>query len=293
MRRFLLASALLLLAPGARAELPGGPRCTTGPHSGTYDGDAETATQITCDELRRSGAQGEYEVTVSKLGSATFLGVRDAAGETRRLQISGLEEVPLAAGRLADAMAQHASVKSTLDVENVVEDDQRVARKIRGDALAGIGLGGMHVPGESALAMPVFNLRGAYETVNLAVAADLRVGKSTAESTQQEVTALSIGGGVRYFFLRTDVTPFAGGGLSYTALDYNYDWRGSANGIGAYAEAGVEALRTHKGHLNLDMRLEVPFYDVRLSRYSATGSESRAVYAMPVSFALAYSYRGL
>jgi hypothetical protein len=289
-------AALFLVARRADAEAPPGARCTTGPHSGTLDdGEAETATQITCEELARVGARGDYEVTVSKLGSATFLGVRDASGQARRLQIAGLEEVPVAAPRLAQALAQGSSVKSTVDVENVVEDDQRVPKKIKGEALAGIGLGGMHVFGTEQLAMPVFNLRGAYETVDFAVVADLRAGKSSASESSggQEVTALAVGGGARYFFTHTDVSPFAGGGLSYSALDYSRDWSGTRDGIGAYAEAGLEALRTHKGHLAFDMRLDVPFYNVRLSRYATAKPETRTVYAMPISLALAYSYRGI
>jgi hypothetical protein len=271
--------------------------CTTGAHSGTFDGEAETATQITCDELRRVGAHGAYEVTVSKLGSATFLSARDASGETRRLKIAGLEEVPVAAPRLAEALAHRSDVKGTLQVDNVVEEETREYRKQKGEAFGGLGLAGMHVFGANALAMPAFNLRGAYETLDFAAVADLRVGGTTSDSAKQDASALSIGAGGRYFFTRSDLSPFAGGGLSFTAVTYKGDWEGDANGIGAYAELGVEALRTHKGRLSFDLRVEVPFYTVNLSRYtySETGSstDKRTVYAMPITFALAYSYRGL
>jgi hypothetical protein len=291
---FWVLSAVWLVALPVFAE-DGAPalRCTTGAHSGTYDGEAETATQITCDELRRVGARGDYEVSVSKLGSATFLSVRDPTGESRRLQIGGIEEVPIAAPRMAEALVQRTSVKSTQQVDNVVEEETRTYRKQNGEALAGIGLAGMHVFGADAFAMPAFNLRGAYETLDFAVVADLRIGGTTNDSAKQHVSALSIGAGARYFFSRGDVTPFAGGGLSYTALSYSYDWEGDASGIGAYAEAGIEALRTHKGRLAFDMRVEAPFYQISLTRYASGGSDERKVYAMPVTFGLAYSYRGI
>jgi hypothetical protein len=306
-----VATALLVTAPALADEAPAPPAgapalsCTTGAHSGTYDGEAETATQIVCDELRARGARGAFQVTIAKLGSATFLSVSDPTGETRRLQLSGIEEVPVAAPRLAESVLERTSVKSTQKVDNIVGDDQREYKKQKGEMLAGLGMAGTHVFGDGTLAMPAFNLRGAYELLDFAAVADLRYAGTTSSSATQDASLFSLGGGVRYFFLRSDLTPFLGGGMSYTAVNYDGDWSGSASGMGAYFEGGVEALRTHKSRLAFDLRVELPFYSVALTNgggghydpetynWVSGTTQKRTAYSVPVSFAIAYSYRGI
>ncbi len=283
----------------ARAEGPadGVLSCATGPHSGTFDGEAETATEMVCAELRHAGARGPHVVTVSKLGAATFLSVTDGAGDSRRLQIAGLEEVPVAAPRLATAVTRKTSIAATQQVDNIVDEEQRVLKTQRGDMLAGAGLGAMHIAGAAML--PAINLRAAYETTSFAAVADLRYGFG---SESNDSSALTLGIGGRYFLGKRDIAPFVGGGMSYssqsfdTRSDGNYGrWYGSNGGAGAYGELGVEALRTHKSRLALDLRADVPFYVVSLEH--STGArdamQRKSIYSVPISFALAYSYRGI
>jgi hypothetical protein len=294
--------AALLAAAPARAEAPTAPpvSCETGPHSGTYDGEAETVTEMVCVELRHASAHGPHVVSVSKLGSATFLSVTDATGDTRRLQIAGLEEVPVAAPRIATAVTQKTTTSATQQVDNIVDEDQRVLKRQKGEMLVGLGLAGLHAG--SASVLPAVNLRGAYETTSFAVVGDLRYAFATQNS---DATVLTLGLGGRYFFGKNDVAPYLGAGLSYTNQNigtnssrYDGNWFGSNDGVGGYAEAGIEALRTHKSRLAFDLRGDVPFYGLKLERFTTTSStqeltQKKTIYSVPVSFALAYSYRGI
>ena len=296
-----LALTLLAASP-AHAEGPseGALSCATGPHSGTFDGEAETVTEMMCVELRHAGARGAHVVTVSKLGSATFLSVTGPTGDSRRLQIAGLEEVPVAAPRLATSVTHKTTLAATQEVDNIVDEEQRVLKTQRGEMLGGAGLATMHIAGAAML--PAINLRAAYETPTFAAVADLRYGWATEAN---DASALTLGLGARYFFGKRDIAPFVGGGMSYSSQSYGprsagYDdaWYGTNNGVGAYTELGVEALRTHKSRLAIDFRVDVPFYAVSLDRSFSTASgqdvtQRKTIYSVPLSLALAYSYRGL
>jgi hypothetical protein len=294
---------VLLAAAPARAEGPpdGVLSCATGPHSGTFDGEAETVTEMVCTELRHAGARGAHVVTVSKLGSATFLSVTDKTGDSRRLQIAGLEEVPVAAPRLATSMTHKTTTAATQEVDNIVAEEQRALKTQKGEGLAGAGLATMHIAGAAML--PAINLRAAYETTNFSAVGDLRYGWATEAN---DASAFTLGIGGRYFFGKRDIAPFAGGGMSYSSQSFGprssgYDnaWSGSNSGVGAYTELGVEALRTHRSRLAIDFRADIPFYAVSQSRsfYGSSGLETstqhKTIYSVPLSLALAYSYRGL
>lgn len=298
----LTSVAAALAAAPAHAEPPPAAAltCETGPHSGTYDGEAETVTEMVCVELRHAGARGHHVISVSKLGSATFLSVTDATGDARRLQIAGLEEVPVAAPRIATAVTHKTTTEATQQVDNIVDDDQRVLKRQKGEMFGGLGLAGMHVGGTSML--PAVNLRGAYETTSFAAVGDLRYAFATDNS---DVTVFTLGLGGRYFFGKNDVAPYLGAGLSYTNQTlgkssgrYDGGWYGKNDGVGGYAEIGLEALRTHKSRLAFDLRGDVPFYGLKLERSSSPSgrqevTQRKTIYSVPVSFALAYSYRGL
>jgi hypothetical protein len=68
----------------------------------------------------------------------------------------------------------------------------------------------------------------------------------------------------------------------------NSSFDGSGSGISAFAEFGVEALRTSRTRLTLGVRLNVPFYNATMdSRWDATTQTNSkdSKYIMPTTFA--------
>ena len=98
--------------------------CHVGEHEGFDDADARTSTDLFCGELVSHHApRGEYDVRFGKLGSRVLFSARERTnGEERRVLIQSIEEVPLAAGRLVEALAEKKTVAETQSVDNVVVD---------------------------------------------------------------------------------------------------------------------------------------------------------------------------
>jgi hypothetical protein len=98
----------------------------------------------------------------------------------------------------------------------------------------------------------------------MAIGGDLRVGSRSQgdgcySSTQQDnprsgpFASLSVG--ARYFSSLDDITPFVGGGLSWSGISAEKgSFDGSGTGMSAHVDAGVEFLRTHKTHLSIGLR---------------------------------------
>jgi hypothetical protein len=95
-----------------------------------------------------------------------------------------------------------------------------------------------------------------YEMSRLEAGFDLRGGGASSGG----FFACSIG--ARRFISQGDVNPYFGGGLAWSVFSFNpaYGSNASGSGLGAYAGAGVETLRTHHGHLAVGLRLDVPFF---------------------------------
>ena len=104
---------------------------------------------------------------------------------------------------------------------------------------------------------------------------------------------LDVGG--RYYLLPGDVSPFVGAGISLAYL--NLIRENAANldggGLGAYAAVGLEAFRSSRVALTMNLRADAPFYEVEAkgaTRYvvSGTGTSTtldpgEAKYVVPVS----------
>ena len=111
--------------------------------------------------------------------------------------------------------------------------------------------------------------------------------------------AWSIGG--RYFFNKRNISPYVGGGLAIVNTSYETkvrigeriglsffgekeEWRyyddyesESDSGLGAYGVVGIEALRLTESRLNLELRIDRPFFSL----------ESQDI--MPITFGISFS----
>ena len=228
----------------------------------------------------------------------------------RQLTLANIEEMIPATPRLVDALVHNKPIEDTVDMETVTEQEARELRKIAGESLWNIGIFGTFVPGTDIAAEPGFEYGWSYETPSYAVGTQFRtsgrdavegtVGAGIQDSEPEGFSffAWSIGG--RYFFNKRNISPYVGGGLAIVNTSYETnvrireriglsffgeeEWRyyddyesESDSGLGAYAVVGIEALRLTESRLNLELRIDRPFFSL----------ESQDI--MPITFGISFS----
>jgi hypothetical protein len=293
-------SASPTVPPAAPPAVPGAYRCTLGDHSGVDPDSAATAASIVCAEVAARGPQAgaTYVVYLRRLGRSGVLALeqRDSAGNLvgqRQVTLQSIEETTVAAPRLADALLKGVPIEGTQRVDNLLEQETREQKRKWGATYWGPGIGGTALPGGVRLVAPTFVLAVYHETDDVAVGGDLVASKQEShndDGKDASFTALSVGG--RYFLSDGDLTPFVGGGSSWSWVSLSDgDWHGEADGFSLHAEAGIEALRMYKTRLVVGVRATLPVYRVepeRLYSWTPGSSEPTVVqqdkkYVVPVT----------
>ena len=284
--RYLFSFALLILpvvSAAAQADTPA--ICLIGDHPGIPESDAQTAALLVCDELRKQGISitdpvyeapvsvNAYRVVLRRLGEKIIvrLSHENPIGTIiaeRQLTLANIEEMIPAAPRLVNALVHDKPIDATVDMETVTEQEARELRKISGESLWHIGILGTFVPGTDVAAEPGYGWGWSYETPSYAVGSDLRFAISGIEDDYEDDSDtfgyFSWGIGGRYFLNKQNISPYVGGGLAIIAVGYEenyYDSEGDI-GLGAYGVVGVEALRLTQSRLNLELRIDRPFFSL-------------------------------
>ncbi len=305
-----VAAAVIALAavflPAARAE-ENAFQCALKEATGVPEADAQTATRLLCDELRRAcGGHGAFEVSLGTLGKLVLVTVARAdTSLSMTVQVAGLEELPVAAGRIATALAAGRSFSSTERVDNLVTSETREPLSKKGAVKFSLGVGDVETPGYGARASSLV-LGLAYTTPRFALPAEMRFGWDNATYPAKEMDLFSISVGGRAFLSTRDISPFVGAGLGYLNLSAHhggYDsagyFDGSRSGVVPYLEGGVEFLRTHRGRLALQVRVDFPTGSLESPGYSGydpyTGYPAQSVptqtqYVAPVSIGLSVTF---
>ena len=279
------------------ASAPSTAVCLIGDHLGIPEADAHTVAMLVCDELRKHGiavSEPAYEVPASAsifrivmrpLGTKIFVRLSEESPvgtvvEERQIMLAGIEEMVSAAPRLVDALVGRKPIDSTIDMENVTEQDARLHRKISGESLWHVGILGTSIPGTDILAEPGFAFGWYYETPSFAVGTEYRgSGRDNYEDDNDGFSFFSWSIGGRYFFNKQNISPYVGSGLAIVNASYKTkeeaDWQhddygprygyydyDSENdtGLGAYVVAGIELLRLTESRLNLELRIDRPFF---------------------------------
>lgn len=288
--------------------------CLAGDHEGIAEGSARTAFGVICDALRKAGAPvagvttradaaaNVYRMDVSRLDRKVILRITHESPvgmprDSRSLTLNHLDEVLIAADRVAEALVHNKSIDETAKVDTLVGDETRQYDKKSGETYFGFGLTGFAIPAAGVYSGAGIELPGFYETPRMALGGSLRVALTGgSESSGKEATfgSLTIGG--RYFLTGGDVSPYLGGGMGF-------DWiriaqregasyfEGKSEGFGAFAEAGVEMLRLHRTRFLLGLRVDVPFFSTATDPHGPpswlSGSqpeyEERTKYAIPIT----------
>ncbi len=263
--------AVLLIALGSTAGADEAFQCLLKEANGISAAEASTAAGLICDDLRReSGGRGSFEVRMGTLGSlVNVTATRLDTGESISVRAEGLEEIPLASARIAEALAHHRALETTQRVDNLLAEETREARVKRGSVKFALGVADLETIGHGARGAG-FSLGLTYATPRFALPAEMSFAWDDVEYGEPEISLFSVSLGGRSYLSKKDVSPFVGGGLAMVWMDANegtYPDPGSPTstyfqaewfGLAPYVEAGVEMLRLHRGRIALRVRADFP-----------------------------------
>ncbi|MGH7269249.1 MAG: hypothetical protein ACREJ3_02365, partial [Polyangiaceae bacterium] len=185
------------------------PSCRLGTHGGIDYNDAATATQIVCTELSRADAplDAHYRVDLGALGTIVVLTVsRERPGEpgstddSRQVSLHGIEEIAIAAPRVATAIVTGVPLKDTATVENITSQEARIPKSKPTKFRFALGLLANFGPLDENLSpSPGADLELHAETHPFEIVSSLRFGGHDNETMAvgQGFVSLSVGG--RYF----------------------------------------------------------------------------------------------
>lgn len=256
--------------------------------------EARTATEVVCSELAKEGAAGDHEVRFGRLGGRTVVTVTARDGqESRRVTLTTLEEIQVAAPRLARAIATGAPIDETRTVDNVLGSETRVAKKQGGAMGLDAALFGMTTAGAASGGSAGVALGLVYRSSRVALGS---LGRLGGIGGHNRIASLDLGG--RYYFTDGDIAPFAGGGFAISSIGVERDWDSEleGSGFGGYATVGVELLRTHHTSLEASLRVDAPAYALEGYSYSSgyfgAGGASRKeqAYVTPLSLNIGLSF---
>jgi hypothetical protein len=305
---------ILLTAAGPAAQADEAFRCELREARGVAPADAATAANLVCAEIRRASAgRGAYGVALATLGRIVVLtATRDEPAASVTVQVDGLEEVPKAAPRVADALAHGLGFATTQRVDNLLEGEARPVLAKKGSVKFSVGVADVESFGHGARAAG-FSLGLMYAAPRFALPVDLRFAWDNEESGDKGLSLVSLSVGGRAYFSKKDVSPFVGGGLGVLNLEANEgDYPGSGTnyfygerkGVAPYVEAGVEMLRLHRGRVALLVRADFPtgalqseaiepwaYWDERAGRrYSDPGYPAQSRYVVPVAIGVSVAF---
>jgi hypothetical protein len=290
---FLPMAGLAVRADAAEAF-----RCELTESRGVSPADAATAGELVCSELRRaSGGRGRFGVALATLGRLVVVtATREEPAGSVSVQVDGVEEVPTAAPRIADALVHGLGFATTQRVDNLLEGETRPVLAKKGSVKFSFGVADVESLGHGARASG-FSLGLMYAAPRFALPAEMRFAWDDAREGEAGLHLFSISVGGRGYLSKRDVSPFVGGGLGLLSLDAddgdfygaNPDYfYGERRGIAPYVEAGVEMLRLHRARVAFLVRADFPTGALRSEVWSyddgvgvPSGVQSR--YVVPVT----------
>ena len=264
--------AVFLLALGSTAAGADEPfQCLLKEANGISPAEAGTAVGLICNELRReSGARGSFEIRLGTLGAlVNVTATRLDTGESISVRAEGLEEVPLASARIAEALVHHRPLASTQRVDNLLVEETREARVKRGSVKFTLGVADLESVGHGARGAG-FSLGLMYASPRFAIPAEMSFAWDDTPYGEPGISLFSVSLGGRGYLSKRDVSPFVGAGLGMVRLEAHegeYPYPGGPSsgyfqaewfGLAPYVEAGVELLRLHRGRIGLHVRADFP-----------------------------------
>ena len=257
-----------------------------------------------------------YRVVLRRLGGKVIvrLSQENPIGTIiaeRQITLANIEEMIPAAPRLVDALIHGKAIDATVDMESVVEQEARELRKITGESLWNFGVIGTIIPGTDIVGDAGFQLGWYFEMPSFAAGTDMQFSGNGRDENNDGFLFFTWSVGGRYFLAKQNISPYVGGGLAFVAASYdprepttepkeipsqprfNNEWweddyhyedpyyyseSEEDTGLGIYGVAGIEMLRLTQSRLNLELRVDRPFFRL----------ESQDM--MPITIGLSFAY---
>jgi hypothetical protein len=322
------AAALPTQAPAPSVEAPaaappanaGAASCVIGESLGVPEPDAMTAAGLVCEALRQAGANidatptpagdahgsSAYRVSLHPLGKLLLLKVSfetpiGTTTDSRTLQLGKIEEVPVAATRIAESLVRGTKLADTAKVDTLVGQETRTYEKKQGEFSIGVGVFGFGAFNSDVVAGYGLFGKMYYEVLRYGVGGELRIGGSDNSSGDATLTSVALTG--RYFFADGDITPFVGGGLGVMWFSdrsdadasgipdneyYYYDDFATheGSGLAAHADVGLELLRMHDVRFDVLLRVDAPLFTIE-----SFDDRRDDRYVVPVSLMTSFSFQ--
>jgi hypothetical protein len=246
-------------------------RCELIESGGVAESDARTAADLVCQELRRASAgRGAFEVQLASLGRIVFVTAsRIEPTATVTVRVDTVEEIPVAAPRLAEALVRGEPLVATQRVDNLLGAEARPLVSRKGSLKFLVGVADVESPGHGARAAGL-TVGILYAAPRFALPAELRLAWDDAAYPDPELGLFSVSVGGRGYLSTRNTTPFAGGGIGVLRLHAREGaypgspdasssyFDGERFGVAPYVEAGVETLRLHRARVALLVRVDLP-----------------------------------
>jgi len=279
-----VGSTAAVAAAHPQQGIPITQNCALGMRAGLDETDAITAADIVCHEIVRQGGGGNFEVRLGKLGAEVQLTVATAASaqgnvayDERRVMMSSLSEISVAAPRVVSALLDKRAVAATETSDNVLQSETRRPLVKNGHMGLDAGLLVASSVGATSGIAPGFNLGLRYRTDRYGFGGEFRYAGGGETSSTLHTTTLGVG--ARYYLTTADTAPFGGGGVGVTYVGLQRSGSASVSGTGAsvYLEGGVEFFRTHRVGMSAALRADAPLFAAK-----SKGPDGDA-YVIPVS----------
>ncbi len=195
--------------------------------------------------LRVGGRLGEkVPLTLEELAPGTLAEVYSAS-----LTASHLEECDLVTARLVDAVLSRSDAEHNAEMRTVTASESKPFAKKPGERFWFIGLPiALYNAGQGT---PYgFSIGYGYEAESFRLSATGGLFSRASEGTG--FVALE----AAWIPLTTEISPYIGGGVGYM-------WAGGNGGMGAVAEAGLEAFRLHGVRALAGIQATIPFFETQ------------------------------
>jgi hypothetical protein len=274
------SAALPGAAPVAEAPLVrtlGAHTCIIADRGALDDVAARTAADVVLSELvKQKAPAGSYTIRLGQLGSRTRFVIASGSDE-REAWLSSVDELPVAAARLVEALVTRQSVADTEKVSSVLDAEASAPRVKSGRLLFGASIIGQTTAGAATSVSTGVGLALLYRTTRYGLSVE---GRATGiGSGDNKVSEVSLGIGGQLFLADTDLAPFVGAGMQLATYQLTSS-PSSGSGLAAFGELGLAGFRSSKVGVFTSLRGAFPLFEVAPTKG----------YVVPVSLNLGLSF---
>lgn len=300
-----LAASVLALTLSTSA-LAAEKNCMVTRAVGISEGDAQAFEDIVCQAVHEQAPAGAaHYVKVSASGGryvVTLIQDRGGILTEKQAVLNGIDELPVAAPRLVEAVSEDKRLADTQTVTNIIAQEARTPKKKAGEIHA--GLGALAIGSFSGVTQAGAQFSLSIGSPQLSFVGDLRLAGDVANdlmkgfslglvelAEERSLGYAAASTGARHNFNDKDFSPFIGGGLALAAISMSANGTSQKNsGVAGYVEIGLDVLRTSTFGGTVALRLDAPAFMLEGTQRGADGKPAQVSSYTPIAGA-AFSMR--